>query len=87
MSGELQAKWELSGTTENPKIISGIKLDSLLLNGVLVDSVRATTNYDPVKNQLLLSGFIQSIGRRVAEIDGYIPLYLDLKSESSSLCL
>ncbi|TNE72122.1 hypothetical protein EP331_07900 [bacterium] len=85
VSGELQAKWELTGTTENPKIVSGIKLDSLLLNGVLVDSIRAATDYNPVKNQLLLSGFIHSLGKRVAEIDGYIPLYLDLKNHRKIL--
>jgi autotransporter translocation and assembly factor TamB len=85
IQGALFAELRVDGTILSPEIQSSIKLDSLLLNQVLVDSVRTFTQYNPEFHQLKLSGTVHSLQKKVAEIDGYIPLYLDLKNRSKIL--
>lgn len=83
--GQLVADFDLNGTLLSPQITSKIQLDSLLLNQVLVDSVRTFVDYIPENHQLYLTGTVHSLQKKVAEIDGFVPLHLDLKNRSKIL--
>lgn len=85
--GEIQGSFlgaiELTGTLEQPKWNSFLNVDSLLIGSVLIDSLRSKTIYNPNSKRLDISGGVYSLNKKVASLDGYFPLHLNLTDLSS----
>lgn len=81
--GSILGGMELSGTLEQPKWNTFLDIDSLLIGGVLLDSMRSKSIYNPNTKRLDISGEVYSLSKKVASIDGFFPMYLNLTDLST----
>lgn len=78
--GTLQFDGYLEGRAGEPKFGAALDLREAKLSGVSIDSLIASVDYDHTKSMLNLKAALASLRQKALEVDGQMPLNVDLHS-------
>ena len=83
--GILVANADLNGTAGEPRFSASMSLDSARISGVDVDSITAEIKYVQETSTLSLSGAVNTLKQRAADVKAEIPFHVSLVDGEISL--
>lgn len=78
--GTLALDAELSGIAGSPTFFGDLILFDGALSGIEVDTVRFSWDYEHAAEQIEISSNVESMGQRVADIEGTLPFHADFQT-------